>query len=118
MEKTVLISGKSDKAYLQELGEFIRAERIKQNKSQEDLALHAGVSRKSISQFESGKVSISLLTFIQILRSLNLLNKLTGFKSINPISPILMAKAMPKERIRVRKSTKKINKKAKLKSDW
>lgn len=109
---------KSDKAYLEDIGKFIRAERINQNKTQDDLAIHAGVSRKLISQFESGKVSISLLTFIQILRSLRLINRLSVFEFIKIPSPILMSKVYSKERLRVRKKKNDITKPNKRKSDW
>lgn len=117
--RSLYIIAKSDLMFLQEIGEFIRLERINQSMTQEDLALHAGISRKSISQFESGKVGISLLIFIQILRSLKLLDCLSVFKPIKVISPILLAKAIPKERIRVRKKVIPVGKKInKPKSDW
>jgi transcriptional regulator with XRE-family HTH domain len=104
----------SDSAIVQSLGSFIKEYRIRQNKSQTELANNAGVSRMTLSFFENGKNS-SLLTFIQLLRALNILYTLDTFTIEQQVSPLLLAKQEKMKRQRAGRTEKKV---IKTKSDW
>jgi transcriptional regulator with XRE-family HTH domain len=93
---------KSDHHILKELGEFIKHNRLQQNKTQQLLAKEAGINRSTLSEFEQGKRS-NTITFIQLLRALNILNVLEVFKIEEQISPLQLAKLEKKKRKRARK---------------
>jgi transcriptional regulator with XRE-family HTH domain len=87
----------SDKSILETIGNFIRSHRLKQNKSQEQVALAAGISRSTLSLLERGdKVRIDSL--IQVLRVLDLLYIMDVFRVQEHISPIEYAKLKKKQR--------------------
>jgi transcriptional regulator with XRE-family HTH domain len=96
----------SDRAVNELLGSFIRQSRIRQNKTQGQLAKEAGVARSTLSLFEKGENS-SLLVFIQLLRVLNLLHILKEFEIKEQLSPIQLAKIQHSKRQRVRSENKK-----------
>lgn len=101
----------TDLAIVTQIGHFIKQTRIKQNKTQAQLAEDAGLNRWTISQIENGD-SITLTSLIQMLRALDELNVLDGFKVRDDISPLAYAKLkkrQQKERVR-NKSNKKGNK--------
>lgn len=52
------------------VGEAIRAERMKQNLTQEELGKRIGVKRSQICKLESGKCSITLSTLCRVFRAL------------------------------------------------
>lgn len=81
----------SDRAVNELLGGFIRQSRLRQNKTQGQLAVEAGIARSTLSLFEKGENS-SLLVFIQLLRALNLLHLLKEFEIREQLSPIQLAK--------------------------
>jgi len=89
----------SDRALLSLMGSFVKHHRLEQNKTQEQLAQEAGINRTTLSQFEQGKHAI-LLTLIQILRALDKLNVLEGFKVEQQISPLQMSKIVQNKRKR------------------
>jgi transcriptional regulator with XRE-family HTH domain len=91
----------SDKAVNSLLGSFIRQSRIRQNKTQEQLAGEAGIARSTLSLFERGENS-SLLVFIQLLRALNLLSLLNEFQAREQLSPLQLAKLEHSKRKRVK----------------
>ena len=95
----------SDKAVNNLLGGFIRQSRIRQNKTQEMLANEAGISRSTLSLFEKGENS-SLIVFIRILRSLNLLHLLKEFEIREQLSPLQLAKLEHSQKKRVKPRTK------------
>lgn len=87
----------SDKSILETIGNFIRSHRLNQNKSQEQVALAAGISRSTLSLLERGdKVRIDSL--IQVLRVLDLLYIMDVFRVKEHISPIEYAKLKKKQR--------------------
>ena len=57
-------NGLSDKAVNEVLGGFIRQSRIRQNKTQYQLAREAGIARSTLSLLENGENS-SILVFIR-----------------------------------------------------
>lgn len=81
----------SDGALAAHLGAFIKHHRIEQNKSQDAVAAAAGISRSTLSLLERGE-SVTLATFIQVLRELDQLQVMETFSIQNVISPLTMAK--------------------------
>lgn len=91
----------SDVAIIASIGNYIKEQRLLQNKSQAKLAEEAGVNRWTIGQIENGE-AITLLSLIQILRALNLLYILDIFKLEQLVSPIALAKLQKAKRQRAR----------------
>ena len=104
----------SDKALMETIGNFIRHHRLQQNKTQDKLAKEAGIVRSTLSLFEKGE-NTSMVVFIQLLRSLNLLYMLKAFQVSQQISPLQLVKLSKSERKRA-KTIK--NKDTKAKSNW
>lgn len=105
-----------DTAYLARLGAFIKHHRLDQNKSQSQLALESGINRSTLIEFEKGQ-RINLITFIQLLRSLNLLYTLDVFVVEQQISPLQLAELEMAKRKRASR-LKPDASKNKPKSDW
>ena len=115
MEKSDIdIYAKSDLYYLTQIGEYVRANRLTQNKTQLELAEAAGVDRTTLVKLEKGK-SVNLLSLIQVLRSLKKLQLFREMEIKPQLSPIQLAKLEQKQRQRAgrRKETP-----AKTKSNW
>ncbi len=70
----------SDAAVLAALGERLRAERLRRNLSQQQLAEEAGVGRMTVQRIEEGG-SASLTSLIRILRALG---ELEGLERLLP----------------------------------
>lgn len=104
----------SDIATLRSIGEFIKYHRLKQNKTQEQLAEEAGINRTTLVEFEQGKRS-NTITLIQLLRVLNQLQVLAPFQINKQLSPLQLAKLEQKER---KRATGTSIKEGKPKSDW
>lgn len=98
----------SDSAILKELAVFIKQVRLKKNYKQNELAEKAGIHRVTLSEFENGERSISLITFIELLRALNELELLEVFKTQTTISPLEMVKLEAKNRQRASSPRKKV----------
>jgi transcriptional regulator with XRE-family HTH domain len=96
----------SDRAVNELLGSFIRQSRLRQNKTQFQLAKEAGIARSTLSLFEKGENS-SLMVFIQLMRALNLLHLLKEFEIREQLSPIQLAKLEHSKRQRVKPKTRK-----------
>ena len=91
----------SDKALALHLGNFIKHHRIEQNKTQDTLARAAGISRSTLSLLEHGE-TVTMATFIQVLRVLDLLYVMEAFNVIKVISPMALVKEAKAKRYRVR----------------
>jgi len=91
----------SDVAIVKQIGSYIKHIRLQQNKTQAQLADMAGLNRWTISQIENGE-SITLSSFIQILRALDSLYVLNTFEVSDEISPLEYAKLKKKKKERVR----------------
>jgi transcriptional regulator with XRE-family HTH domain len=103
----------SDLAIIQNIGAFIKDQRLKINKTQAQVATEAGVNRWTLGQIENGE-AITLLSLIQILRALDLLYLLEGFTIKQEISPLELAKQEQNKRQRASStSTTNFNQ-----SDW
>ncbi len=92
----------SDMAILRMIGDFIKKKRIALNKTQDTLAVEAGMSRSTLSLLERGE-KVNLITLIQVLRVLDELQLLEVFEEKHQISPLEYIKLQKKyERQRVR----------------
>ena len=108
----------SDSAILEVLGAFIRETRLRQNKTQEDVAIAAGVKRMTLVRIEKGGGG-TMATFIRLLRSLEQFHVLNQFVLPAQISPLKLAKLEQDKRLRARpkKRAQKDNRNDKQ-SDW
>lgn len=98
----------SDLAILKLLGERFRSARLDRNLSQQEVADNAGISRLTVIGIEEGK-NVKLMSLIQALRSLGLLDNLDSLIPEPEISPLALAKLKSKKRQRASK-TKPLNK--------
>ena len=103
----------SDAALAQTIGAFIKHHRLAQNKTQEEVATSANISRSTLSLLEKGE-AITVPTLIQVLRVLDLLYIMDVFKIEAQISPIQLAKMDQQKRQRARNTDSDNSKK----SDW
>ena len=99
---------------LKTLGQRIKQLRVRKDLEQEELAVHIGLSRKTISNLENGQ-NVSLLNLFKILKSLGELHRLDDFLPETPILPTLLAKAKGKEKTMVRKNQRKPSE---VKGEW
>lgn len=81
----------SDKTLLSIIGDFIKANRLKQNKTQQEIATAAGLNRTTLVQMEAGGGG-NMLSFIQVMRAIDQLYLFENFEVKEQISPIAMAK--------------------------
>ena len=95
----------SDQAIMKSIGLFIKQQRLQQNKSQQQLAIDAGINRATLSLVERGE-SANMATIIQLLRVLGLLHLLQIFEHKQQLSPIQLAKLEKAERIRASSKNK------------
>jgi len=91
----------TDVAILKQIGSYIRQMRLQQKRTQAQLADMAGLNRWTISQIENGE-SITLTSFIQILRALDSLFVLNAYEVPDEISPLEYAKLKKHKKERVR----------------
>ena len=114
MEKSNIdIYAKSDLYYVALIGEFIRRNRMGQDRTQQEIADTAGVNRATLSQLEKGK-PVNLLSLIQVLRALKKLDILGTFEMRPELSPLQLAAIEQKQRKRAGRARKK----DKPQSDW
>lgn len=104
----------SDKALLEMTGDFIKATRVGQNKTQQQLADAAGVARSTLANIENGTGG-TLISFIQLMRTLGQLHLFRSFEVKNQVSPLELAKLEQAKRQRARH---KNSKGQETKSDW
>jgi DNA-binding XRE family transcriptional regulator len=104
----------SDAALMKSMGSFIKHHRLEQNKTQMMLAEEAGINRATLSSIEKG-VNSNIITYIQLLRAMELLHLLQVFQVEQQISPIQLAR---REKLSRKRASRKINSKSKPKSDW
>jgi len=118
MTEITNIYAQSDNAVLQNIAHFIKHHRLQQNKTQSQLAIDAGINRSTLVEFEKGHRS-TMITFIQLLRALNLLYVTEQFNVKPEISPIQLAEMAQAMRKRASKtSSAKKTKLKKNKSNW
>ena len=105
----------SDKSLMEAIGKFIQSHRLNQNKSQNQVATMAGISRSTLSLLERGE-KVRIDSFIQVLRVLDLLYVMEVFKVQDQISPIEYAKL--KKNKRKHASSKKVDNSKKEVLGW
>jgi len=116
MDKSdINIYAKSDKFYIEQIGNYIRNHRLDQNRTQTELAESAGLSRSTLVQLETGK-RVNLISLVQALRALKKLHVLNELQYIPQVSPLKLAEIEQQQRQRARE--KKIAAPDKPKSDW
>lgn len=96
----------SDKALSEYIAAFVRHHRMEQNKTQDELASAAGISRSTLSLLERGE-TVTVITLIQVLRVLDQLQVLSAFEVKETLSPLALAKLQKEKRQRARASSKK-----------
>ena len=87
----------SDKSLMETIGNFIQSNRLNQNKTQDQVANDAGISRSTLSLLERGE-KVRIDSLIQVLRVLDLLAVMSVFKVEDQMSPIEYAKLKKKQR--------------------
>jgi len=103
----------SDKAIASELGERIRAVRLRANTTQQALADATTLSLNTIKALEAGRGKLASL--IAVLRELGELDALDNFIPAIPVSPLQLAKLKGKVRERASGERQKQNNKP---SEW
>ena len=103
----------SDTALSQTIGTFVKHHRLAQNKTQEEVANAANISRSTLSLLEKGE-AVTIPTLLQVLRVLDLLYIMNSFKIQEEISPLELAKQEQQKRQRARNTDNDNNKQ----SDW
>jgi len=89
----------SDKALIEQIGAFIKHHRLRQNRTQNEVAEEAGISRSTLSLLERGE-TVTILTLIQVLRVLDQLHIMNAFRVEERVSPIALAKLEKEKRKR------------------
>jgi putative transcriptional regulator len=89
----------TDEAVLSELGARLERTRLERNLTQRALAEEAGVERKVVLRLEAGE-SVTLASFIRVLRALDLLDALDQLLPEPVPSPIELLKLHGKQRRR------------------
>ena len=95
----------SDKALIEKIGAFVKYHRLQQNRTQEEVAEEAGISRSTLSLLERGE-TVTIITLIQVLRVLDKLSIMNAFSVEQEVSPIALAKQEKQKRKRAGKSNK------------
>ena len=91
----------SDEALAARIGGFVRHHRLEQNRTQEALALAAGISRSTLSLLERGE-TVTVSTLIRVLRVLDQLQVMEAFAVQPRVSPLALAKLQKAQRQRAR----------------
>ncbi len=91
----------SDQTLAAHIGDFVKHCRLEQNKTQDVLSREAGISRSTLSLLERGE-TVTLATFIQVLRVLDQLQVMDAFVIHQSISPLALAKEEQEKRKRAR----------------
>ncbi len=95
----------NDKSIMQQIGKFVKRQRVKKGLTQQELSEQAAMSRSTLSLMERGE-NIVLLNLVKVLRILDVLHVFKAFDTPTLISPFLLAEAEQKERKRVRNNSK------------
>ena len=91
----------TDAALLAMIGQKVKEARLEQNIKQKDVADGSGISVFALSGLENGH-NCSMMTLIQVLRTINRLDLLDAFFQEKQISPTAYAKMLDGEKTRER----------------
>jgi transcriptional regulator with XRE-family HTH domain len=89
----------TDGAVLEELGRRLRRTRLERNLTQIELATEAGIERKVVQRIEAGG-PVGLVSFVRLLRALDLLDGLDRLVPEPAPSPVELLKLHGKQRQR------------------
>jgi len=92
-------SSRSDKALTEHIGSFVRHHRMELNKTQDELASAAGISRSTLSLMERGE-TVTVTTLIRVLRVLDQLTIMAAFEVRKTLSPLALARLQKEKRKR------------------
>ena len=106
----------SSSAIAEELGNRLKQARLRADLKQSEVALRAGLSRKTILNAEQGKVQLENL--IAILQAMEMVEQLNSFLPAQEISPLQLAKLKGGQRQRASRSLKKESEKKKDDPSW
>lgn len=98
----------TDAALQAEIGKFVKEHRLRLNKTQDDVAHEADISRSTLSLLERGE-TVTLTTLIKVLRVLNALHVFQSFEIASTPSPLTIAKLEQKKRKRAHKQSGDMN---------
>ena len=87
----------TDKALMETIGKFVQSHRLNQNRSQDQVAISAGISRPTLSLLERGE-KVRIDSLLQVLRVLDLLHVMDVFQVKTQVSPVDYAKLQKKLR--------------------
>lgn len=92
-------SQNSDAAILAELGERLARTRLERNLDQRQLAVEAGVSKRTVERLEDGG-PVRMPSFVRVLRALDVLDRLDQLVPEPLPSPIERLKTRGRQRMR------------------
>jgi transcriptional regulator with XRE-family HTH domain len=95
MPKTEL----GDKALQKQVGERLREFRLNRNESQQELASRAGIGKATLQRLEEGR-SGTMVTFLRVLRALELTDGLDALLPVLGSGPLEEAGVAPRRRLR------------------
>lgn len=95
----------SDTAIIKKLGQRIKAQRIKQELMQEEVAEQSGISLSTMRRIETGE-PVSLQLFISVLRTLRMLENFELLIPETKIGPLQLQKLQGRKIQRVRTKKK------------
>ncbi len=96
----------SDHALAMQIGAFVKHHRLLQNRTQDDLATAAGLSRSTLSLLERGE-TVTVATLLQVLRVLDQLVVMDAFRINETVSPLALARLQKEKRKRARGNSKR-----------
>ncbi len=105
----------SDNSLAKQIGLFVRHHRMKQNKTQDELAAAARISRSTLSLLERGE-TVTVTTLLQVLRVLDQLQVLNEFEVRETLSPLALAKLQKVKRQRA--SSKAVKNESRKETEW
>lgn len=109
----------SDIEIKHQIGQKIKSERLRQNVTQENLALNSGVSLSTLKKIENGEIS-SFTSFLMVIRALGLLDNIESLLEPHVLSPNEYFEMVhsQKKKIRKKASVKKNVKQNNGISEW
>jgi len=95
----------TDDTLLTELGARLAEARLEKNLTQAQLAMQAGISKRTVERLESGQAGTQLAAFIRVCRVLGLVERLETLIPESAPSPMTQLKLRGRKRQRASTST-------------